>query len=140
MPVSSRLARKVPSIRPTVGKFWTPAKPVAPEAATIASEATSEDTALATDAGAGFGAGIAQGVPLDHEHDLRSQPPLLNRLTGSQRLSSLVQVRESLDRFGFSGARLLEHGCVSRAYARAFGAHLARKVASGVGVESSHAW
>jgi Cft2 family RNA processing exonuclease len=49
--------------------------PVAPEAATIASEATSEDTALATDAGAGFGAGIAQGVPLDHEHDLRSQPP-----------------------------------------------------------------
>lgn len=29
MPVCSRLARKVPSIRPTVGKFWTPAKPMA---------------------------------------------------------------------------------------------------------------
>ena len=27
MPVSSRLARNVPSIRPTVGKFCTPAKP-----------------------------------------------------------------------------------------------------------------
>ena len=27
MPVSSRLARKVPSISPTVGKFCTPAKP-----------------------------------------------------------------------------------------------------------------
>ena len=27
MPVSSRLARKVPSIRPTVGKFWMPEKP-----------------------------------------------------------------------------------------------------------------
>ena len=27
MPVSSRFARKVPSIRPTVGKFWTPEKP-----------------------------------------------------------------------------------------------------------------
>jgi len=29
MPVSSRLARKVPSIRPTVGKFCTPEKPSA---------------------------------------------------------------------------------------------------------------
>src|SRR6202008_1957402 len=29
MPVSSRLARKTPSIRPTVGKFWTPEKPSA---------------------------------------------------------------------------------------------------------------
>ena len=29
MPVSSRLARKVPSIRPTVGKFWMPEKPSA---------------------------------------------------------------------------------------------------------------
>src|ERR1051326_8690789 len=28
MPVSSRLARKVPSINPTVGKFWMPAKPI----------------------------------------------------------------------------------------------------------------
>lgn len=27
MPVSSRLARNCPSINPTVGKFWTPAKP-----------------------------------------------------------------------------------------------------------------
>ena len=27
MPVSSRLARNVPSIRPTVGKFCTPEKP-----------------------------------------------------------------------------------------------------------------
>ena len=27
MPVSSRLARKTPSIRPTVGKFWMPEKP-----------------------------------------------------------------------------------------------------------------
>ena len=27
MPVSSRLARKLPSMRPTVGKFWTPEKP-----------------------------------------------------------------------------------------------------------------
>ena len=27
MPVSSRLARKVPSKSPTVGKFWTPEKP-----------------------------------------------------------------------------------------------------------------
>ena len=27
MPVSSRLARNRPSIRPTVGKFWTPEKP-----------------------------------------------------------------------------------------------------------------
>jgi hypothetical protein len=27
MPVSSRLARNVPSISPTVGKFCTPAKP-----------------------------------------------------------------------------------------------------------------
>lgn len=27
MPVSSRLRRKWPSMRPTVGKFWTPAKP-----------------------------------------------------------------------------------------------------------------
>ena len=29
MPVSSRLARKSPSMSPTVGKFCTPAKPVA---------------------------------------------------------------------------------------------------------------
>ena len=29
MPVSSRLARKVPSISPTVGKFWMPEKPSA---------------------------------------------------------------------------------------------------------------
>ena len=29
MPVSSRLARSVPSIRPTVGKFWMPEKPMA---------------------------------------------------------------------------------------------------------------
>ena len=29
MPVSSRLARKMPSIRPTVGKFCTPEKPIA---------------------------------------------------------------------------------------------------------------
>ena len=29
MPVSSRLARKTPSIRPTVGKFWMPSKPIA---------------------------------------------------------------------------------------------------------------
>ena len=29
MPVSSRLARNVPSIRPTVGKFCTPEKPSA---------------------------------------------------------------------------------------------------------------
>ena len=49
--------------------------PPAPDAATIASEATSREAALATDVGAGFGAGIAQGVPVDHEHDLRSQPP-----------------------------------------------------------------
>ena len=27
MPVSSRLARNVPSISPTVGKFWMPEKP-----------------------------------------------------------------------------------------------------------------
>ena len=27
MPVSSRLARKLPSISPTVGKFWMPEKP-----------------------------------------------------------------------------------------------------------------
>ncbi len=29
MPVSSRLARKVPSKSPTVGKFWTPENPSA---------------------------------------------------------------------------------------------------------------
>ena len=28
MPVSSRLSRKVPSISPTVGKFWTPLNPI----------------------------------------------------------------------------------------------------------------
>ena len=28
MPVSSSPTRNVPSIRPTVGKFWTPAKPI----------------------------------------------------------------------------------------------------------------
>ena len=28
MPVASRLARKLPSISPTVGKFWTPLKPM----------------------------------------------------------------------------------------------------------------
>ena len=28
MPVSSRFWRKVPSKRPTVGKFWTPEKPI----------------------------------------------------------------------------------------------------------------
>ena len=28
MPVSSRFVRRVPSIRPTVGKFWMPAKPM----------------------------------------------------------------------------------------------------------------
>jgi metallo-beta-lactamase family protein len=49
--------------------------PAAPDAATIASESTSEEAAVATDVGASFGAGIAQGVPVDHEHDLRSQPP-----------------------------------------------------------------
>jgi hypothetical protein len=27
MPVSSRFCRKVPSMRPTVGKFWMPVKP-----------------------------------------------------------------------------------------------------------------
>ena len=29
MPVSSRLARNTPSMRPTVGKFWMPEKPMA---------------------------------------------------------------------------------------------------------------
>ena len=28
MPVSSRPWRNVPSMRPTVGKFWTPLKPI----------------------------------------------------------------------------------------------------------------
>jgi metallo-beta-lactamase family protein len=43
----------------------------APDAATIASESASEEAAEATDLGAGFGAGIE----IDHEADLRSQPP-----------------------------------------------------------------
>ena len=60
---------------PTVRAPTAATPPPAPDAATIASEATSEEAALATDVGAGFGAGIAQGVPVDHEHDLRSQPP-----------------------------------------------------------------
>ncbi len=63
----------VPPTPPSSAAAATP--PPAPDAATIASEATSEEAALATDVGAGFGAGIAQGVPVDHEHDLRSQPP-----------------------------------------------------------------
>ena len=63
----------VPPTPPSSAAATTP--PPAPDAATIASEATSEEAALATDVGAGFGAGIAQGVPVDHEHDLRSQPP-----------------------------------------------------------------
>ena len=29
MPVASRFARNVPSMRPTVGKFWTPENPTA---------------------------------------------------------------------------------------------------------------
>ena len=63
----------MPPTAPSSAAAATP--PPAPDAATIASEATSEEAALATDVGAGFGAGIAQGVPVDHEHDLRSQPP-----------------------------------------------------------------
>jgi metallo-beta-lactamase family protein len=43
----------------------------APDAGTIASEATSEEAAEATDVGATFGAGIG----VDHEQQLRSQPP-----------------------------------------------------------------
>ena len=78
--------------------------PVAPDAATIASEATSEETAVATDSaaagdvGAGFGAGIAQGVPVDHEHDLRSQPPHVE-LDLDEPLYTVADAQKALEHF-----------------------------------------
>jgi metallo-beta-lactamase family protein len=76
----------------------------APDAATIVSEATSEEAAEATDAtdttdvGAGFGAGIAQGVPVDHEHDLRNQPPHVD-LDLDEPLYTEREARRALEQF-----------------------------------------
>jgi metallo-beta-lactamase family protein len=76
----------------------TAAAAPAPDAATIASESTSEEAALATDAGAGFGAGIARGVPVDPEHDLRSQPPHVE-LDLDEPLYTVADARKALEQF-----------------------------------------
>jgi Cft2 family RNA processing exonuclease len=86
------------SISQTVPASSGSATKAAPDAATIASEATSEEAAIATDVGASFGAGIAQGVPVDHEHDLRSQPPHVE-LDLDEPLYTVVDARKSLEQF-----------------------------------------
>ena len=83
-------------VPPTPQSAATP--PPAPDAATIASEATSEEAAVATDVGAGFGAGIAQGVPVDHEHDLRGQPPHVE-LDLDEPLYTVADARAALEHF-----------------------------------------
>jgi metallo-beta-lactamase family protein len=82
-----------------------PATKAAPDAATITSEATSEEAAVATDStaaaadvGASFGAGIAQGVPVDHEHDLRNQPPHVE-LDLDEPLYTVADAQKALQQF-----------------------------------------
>ncbi|MFL5726830.1 MAG: MBL fold metallo-hydrolase RNA specificity domain-containing protein [Chloroflexota bacterium] len=83
---------------PTTSQGDGAAPRTVPDAAAIASEATSEEAAVATDVGATFGAGIAQGVPVDHEHDLRSQPPHVE-LELDEPLYTVADARRALEQF-----------------------------------------
>jgi metallo-beta-lactamase family protein len=85
-------------VPPTTPAAAAAAPPPAPDAATIASEATSEESAVATDVGAGFGAGIARGIPVDHEHDLRSQPPHVD-LALDEPLYTVAEAKKALEQF-----------------------------------------
>ncbi|MFL5771407.1 MAG: MBL fold metallo-hydrolase RNA specificity domain-containing protein [Chloroflexota bacterium] len=83
---------------PTTSQGDGAAPRTVPDAAAIASEATSEEAAVATDVGATFGAGIAHGVPVDHEHDLRSQPPHVE-LELDEPLYTVADARRALEQF-----------------------------------------
>jgi metallo-beta-lactamase family protein len=62
------------AVRLAEGDAMPDGAPVAPEAATIASESASEEAAVATERSADRGRDV-QSPGIDHEHEIRSQPP-----------------------------------------------------------------